>query len=39
MIIEAVIYGPTPSMIIENEERPPPEKIFRKPKKSVKKIK
>lgn len=27
------MYGLTPSMIIEKEESPPPEKIFKKPRK------
>nr|AKQ05747.1 hypothetical protein [uncultured Parcubacteria bacterium Rifle_16ft_4_minimus_31020] len=32
MIIEPVIYGPTPSMIIDKLESPPPENIFKMPK-------
>ena len=32
MMIEAVMYGPTPSMTIERFDRPPPEKMFRMPK-------
>jgi hypothetical protein len=32
MIIEAVMYGPTPSITIERVESPPPEKIFKRPK-------
>ena len=31
-MIEPVMYGPTPSMIIERLESPPPEKIFKIPK-------
>jgi hypothetical protein len=30
MIIEAVIYGPTPSIMIEIALNPPPEKILSK---------
>src|SRR3989338_9152533 len=32
IMIEPVIYGPTPSMIMERFESPPPENIFRMPK-------
>ena len=31
-MIDPVIYGPTPSMMIERFESPPPEKIFKIPK-------
>ena len=32
MMIEAVMKGPTPNMTMDRLERPPPEKMFRKPK-------
>jgi hypothetical protein len=32
MMMEPVIYGPTPSITIERLESPPPEKIFSIPK-------
>ena len=32
MMMEAVIYGPTPSIMIEREEIPPPEKMSRRPR-------
>ena len=32
MMIEEVIYGPTPNMMIERLDKPPPEKIFKMPK-------
>src|SRR3989344_5655078 len=35
IIIELVIYGPTPSITIERRESPPPENIFKMPKKSL----
>src|SRR3989344_1177266 len=31
IMIEAVMYGPTPSMAMDRLERPPPEKISRRP--------
>ena len=31
-MMEAVMNGPTPSMTMDRLERPPPEKMFRKPK-------
>jgi hypothetical protein len=31
MIIDAVIYGPTPSNMTDILDNPPPEKIFRRP--------
>ena len=37
-MIEEVMYGETPSIIIERFESPPPEKIFKSPKKSLPEI-
>ena len=32
MMIEEVMYGPTPSIMIDKVESPPPENIFRTPR-------